>query len=63
VAAERGFWDEARQQAEESLRLFQQIGYYQAAEVQRWLERLAGSAAEGHQAATVRSRKKGSGRP
>jgi tetratricopeptide (TPR) repeat protein/transcriptional regulator with XRE-family HTH domain len=41
VAAERGHLEEARQQAQESLQIFNQIGYYQAAEVQCWLEELA----------------------
>lgn len=38
VAAEHGRLQEARQQAQESLRLFDQIGYYQAAEVHDWLK-------------------------
>lgn len=38
LAAERGRLKEARQQAQKSLLLFEQIGYYQTAEVRRWLE-------------------------
>lgn len=40
VAAVRGQPEYARQQAEESLRLFEQVGFYQAVAVQQWLIQL-----------------------
>jgi hypothetical protein len=57
VAAEREEWDNARTLAKESLRLFEQIGYYQAAEVKQWpgkLERSADAARQQHAEGLVR---------
>jgi hypothetical protein len=41
VAAANEEWHQARAHGQESLRLFEQIGHYQTADVQRWLEELA----------------------
>jgi hypothetical protein len=40
LAGERGQVEEARQQGQESARLFEALGHYQTAEVRQWLMQL-----------------------